>query len=144
MATKQYTVDLKARDVNDMSIKKYILHISSSIYFILVAVVIVLLIFTSLISYGNKFEEHTYSASPLSENIYAWYHQVYSSTPAQNYDVITLCCDGTVMTFQGNVTIIYTKQKPYVTVRSYNMVHGDEVCVYVPEGGVLFQEDVGV
>lgn len=101
--------------------------------------------FAALISNGNKCVEHNYSLSELSEGTYGWYYRVSSQVPAQNYDVITLCCNGTVATFQGNVHITYTDNKePYAIVKDYNLVNADEVYVYVPSGTIRFQENVGV
>jgi len=101
--------------------------------------------FAALISHGNKCVEHNYSLSELSEGTYGWYYRVSSQVPAQNYDVITLCCNGVVATFQGNVHITYTDSKePYAVVKDYNLVNADKIYVYVPRGTIHFQENVGV
>ena len=102
------------------------------------------ILFFALVSYGNKYEERKYSLVELSNNTYGWYYRVSSRVPAQNYEVITLCCDGSIVTFQGDVNIVYTDQNPYVVVKDYNIVNADEICVYVPKGTISFQENVGV
>lgn len=110
-----------------------------------VCVVLVLGILSfTLVSYGNKCEEYRYSLSELSDHTYGRYYRVSSRVPAQNYEVITLCCNGNVVTHQGDVNIFYTDQEPYAVVKSYNVVNADEICVYVPKGTISFQENVGV
>lgn len=96
------------------------------------------------INYANQYTENKYSLEEINEGVYAIYYTTHSNVPANNYDVITLCCNGNVYTFNGDVYISYTDNKPYANVKNYNMVNGDKIYVYVPKGTVVYEESVNV
>lgn len=98
----------------------------------------------AIASQGDGYTERDYALSELSDGVYGWYNRVSSQVPAQNYDVITLCCDGVVVTFQGEVYITYTTANPHVVVKDSNFVNSDEIYVYVPQGTISFRENVGI
>ena len=94
---------------------------------------------------NTHYDEYQYSLVELNDNVYGTLTQVSSSIPAQNYSMITLCCEGNIYTFKGTVEIQYTDTtKPYVRVHDYNITNGDHVWVYVPKGTIEFQKGVGV
>lgn len=115
---------------------------------ITIIVVIVLTLFAvaigSIIHYGNQYTEHEYQLYEMNDGVYAIYYTTHSSVPAQNYEVITVCCDGNIYTFKGDVFISFTNGEPYVKVKSYNMVNCDDIYVYVPQGTVVYQQSVNV
>lgn len=111
--------------------------------------IVVILVFClcigALVSYGNRHTEHEYKLYELSDGVYGMYTVVSSSIPAQNYEMITLCCNGSVYTFKGNINIQHTDTvEPYVVWHNYNIVNGDDIWVYVPHGTIEFQKGVGV
>lgn len=115
-------------------------------YLITAAIILAFCVFIGcLIHHGNQHTEHEYALSELSSGVYGVYSVVSSSIPAQNYEMITLCCNGNICTFKGNVNIQYTDAvKPYVVWHNYNTVNSDDIWVYVPYGTIEFQKGVGV
>ena len=79
----------------------------------------------------------------LDDGVYAVCTNFVSNVPANNYEMITICCNGQIRTYKGNVSITYTDKKPYAIVKDYyNLVNGEEVFIYVPYGSVEFQSNV--
>ena len=97
-----------------------------------------------LIHYAHQYTENKYLLSELNDGVYAIYYNTHSSIPAENYEVITVCCEGNVYTFNGDVFIFLIDGEPYVNVKNYNMVNCDEIYVYVPQGTVVYEESVNI
>lgn len=104
----------------------------------------VIVIIGSLINHGNKYTEYQSPLYEMSDGVYAIYYTTHSSVPAYNYEVVTVCCNGNICTFKGNVNISFTDNEPYIKVKQYNIVNADEVYVYVPQGTVNYQPSVNV
>lgn len=106
---------------------------------LLVLLPILFLAFT-VISDSYKFKEYNLSLSEISENIYASYYQVHSAAPAHNYEVITICSNGNVQTFSGDVNIVFTDGVPHAEVKDYyKRHHGTEITVYIPQNSVKYE-----
>lgn len=99
---------------------------------------------TSLIVYGNQHTEHEYTLYEIQDGVYGTYSTVVSSIPAQNYTIITLCCDGAIRTFKGTVHINYTNGEAYAKHRNSNTVNADELWVYVPFGTIEYHGTIGI
>ena len=97
-----------------------------------------------MIHYGKRSTENTFQLSEVNDGVYAIYYSTHSRVPAQNYEVITVCCDGNIYTFKGSVQISYVDTEPYATVKQYNLVNSDEVHIYVPKGTVAYEESVNI
>ena len=97
-----------------------------------------------MIHYGNQSTENTFRLSEVNDGVYAIYYSTHSRVPAQNYEVITVCCNGNIYTFKGSVQISYVDTEPYATVKQYNLVNSDEVHIYVPKGTVAYEESVSI
>lgn len=97
-----------------------------------------------LFRYGDQYTEHMYSLSELNDGVYAIYYNTHSRVPAYNYEVITVCIEGNVYTFKGDVRITFTDDEPYADVKDYNTVYGDKIHVYVPKGTVIYEESVNI
>ena len=120
---------------------------NKDIKFIIIVIGIVVLFVAAiggLIHYGNQYTEHEYQLCEMEDGIYAIYYTTHSTVPAENYEVITLCCNGNVYTFKGNVNISFTDDNPYAKVRIYNTVNSDDIYVYVPQKTVYYQSSVYV
>ena len=122
----------------DKSVKE---DIKYGIIFIGIIVLIVAAI-GGMIHYGNQYTEHEYQLCEMNDGVYAIYYTTHSRAPAYNYEVVTLCCNGSVYTFKGDVNISFTDGKPYAKVRNYNTVNNDDIYVYVPQGTVVYQPSV--
>ena len=97
-----------------------------------------------MIHYGNRSTENTLQLSEVNDGVYAIYYSTHSRVPAQNYEVITVCCNGNIYIFKGSVQISYVDTEPYATVKQYNLVNSDEVHIYVPKGTVAYEESVNI
>ena len=97
-----------------------------------------------MIYYGNRSTENTFQLSEVNDGVYAIYYSTHSRVPAQNYEVITVCCNGNIYTFKGSVQISYVDTEPYATMKQYNLVNSDEVHIYVPKGTVAYEESVNI
>ena len=62
----------------------------------------------------TQYQEYTYTLEELEEDVYGIYQTVVSSIPAQNYTMITICCDGNVKTIKGVIQICYTEETPKI------------------------------
>ena len=107
-------------------------------------IAVFLLFIACMIHYGNRSTENTFQLSEVNDGVYAIYYNTHSRVPAQNYEVITVCCNGNIYTFKGSVQISYVDTEPYATVKQYNLVNSDEVHIYVPKGTVAYEESVNI
>lgn len=101
-------------------------------------------LFGFLIIYGDQCTEYEYRLTEVQDGIYGTYSTVVSSIPAQNYDIITLCCNGNIRTFKGTVHIFYIDGDAYVKHKDSNIVNADELWVYVPFGTIEYQGTTGI
>lgn len=111
---------------------------------IVVIVSAFILFIVCMIHYGNRSTENIFQLSEVNNGVYAIYYNTHSRVPAQNYEVITVCCNGNIYTFKGSVQISYVDTEPYATVKQYNLVNSDEVHIYVPKGTVSYEESVNI
>ena len=113
--------------------------------FIIWAIILAIVLFCSgLIYYGNQYTESQYSLSEINDDVYVIYYTTHSRVPAQNYEVVTLNCNGNIRIYRGDVSISYTNEKPCVNVRNSNMVNADKIYVYVPRGTVANGESINI
>ena len=111
---------------------------------IICIIAIFLLFIACMIHYGNRSTENTFQLSEVNDGVYAIYYNTHSRVPAQNYEVITVCCNGNIYTFKGSIQISYIDTEPYATVKQYNLVNSDEVHIYVPKGTVAYEESINI
>lgn len=115
----------------------------STIVIITISVALIVAL-VGLIVYGEQYTEHEFQLVEIQDGVYGISNTVVSSIPAQNYDIITLCCNGQIRTFKGTVNIVYTDSDPYVIYRNTNLANADEVYVYVPFGTIEYQGTTSV
>ncbi len=85
-----------------------------------------------------------YELSDMGDGVYGIYTVVSSRAPAYNYDMITLCCNGQVRTFKGNVYIYYTENTYKLVLEDRNLDNGDSMYVYLPKGTVEYAQGITV
>ena len=107
-------------------------------------IAVFLLFIACMIHYGNRSTENTFQLSEVNDGVYAIYYNTHSRVPSENYEVITVCCNGNIYTFKGSVQISYVDTEPYATVKQCNLVNSDEVHIYVPKGTVLYEESINI
>ena len=103
-----------------------------------------LFIIVSCICGRSNSETAIYELSEITEGTYAIVDNVVSSIPAQNYTMVTICCNNTIKTYKGQVQIIYNNINTKAEIKTYpHLVNADEVKLYVPEGTVEYRGIVG-
>ena len=112
--------------------------------FVSVVLALIILPVSCIVRQNTQYTEYKYQLDEISNGVYAIYYNTHSRVPAYNYDVVTLCCDGNVHTFKGDVYISYTNDKPHAVARISNLVNSDDVYVYVPKGTVVYQPSVDI
>ena len=85
-----------------------------------------------------------YSLSELDDGVYGIYTVVSSSIPAQNYEMITLCVNGQVCTFKGNVNIRYCESGYKLILEDKRHANCDIMNVYVPYGTIEYSVGVRI
>lgn len=111
---------------------------------ILIVVLLIIAAIVGMIHYNNQYTEYEYQLCDMGDGVYAIYYTTHSRAPAYNYEVVTVCCNGNVHTFQGDVNISFTDGEPYIKVKDSNTVNADEMYVYVPQGTVVYQPSVDI
>lgn len=124
----------------DKTVKK---DIKYGVIFIGIIVLIVAAI-VGMIHYSNQYTEYEYQLYEMNDGVYAIYHTTHSRAPAYNYEVVTVCCNGNVCTFKGNVNISFIDSEPYIKVKDSNTVNADEMWVYIPQGTVVYQPSLDI
>lgn len=109
--------------------------------FIIIMSVCLLISSVMLVYNGNKHTENVYLLSPIEEGTYAVSYTVYE-TDKISYDVITLCCNGSIKTFKGDVHISFINENPYAQITEYNRSNSDDIYIYVPQGTVKYINSV--
>ena len=114
-----------------------------------IAIAVAILSFVSIlfgiISGASQSEEYTTQLDEISNGVYAIYYTTHSSVPAQNYEVVTLNCNGNIRTFKGQISISFTNYSPYAEIHSYPfLVNADKIHIYVPQGSVEYQTSVNI
>lgn len=98
----------------------------------------------SMVHYGESSTTKEYELNELEADIYGIYTVVSSSIPAQNYEMITLCVNGQVYTFKGNVNIHYCDDQPKLILTDKNYINSDIMDIYVPHDSIEFAANVGI
>lgn len=93
-----------------------------------------------------EYTSTTYQLNELNDGVYAIYYTTHSNVPAENYEVVTLNCNGNVYTFKGHVWISYLidNVNPYVIYEDCDIIYADKISVYVPEGTVEYQGGIRI
>lgn len=90
----------------------------------------------SLIWYGSLTETYRIGLDEISDGVYANIENVVSSIPSNNYTMTTIRDkSGNIYSARGDVHIINTDTKePYAIWEDHNIVNGDKITLYIPEG----------
>lgn len=80
--------------------------------------------------------EWTATIEELESGIYGYTSTVVSNVPAENYEMLTVLCNGTYMNIKGHVKIVYDSNTPYIEYKSTNTVNADSVIVHVQKGQI--------
>lgn len=113
----------------------------------IITILVIALIASAVAFFFQKQSEYTeirYDLEEIESGIYARYYKTHSSIPAENYEVVEICINGNLYTYDGDIFISYTSENPYVVVMQNNLVHGNKVYLHAPKGTVEYLENVGI
>ena len=80
--------------------------------------------------------EWTATIEELESGIYGYTSTMVSNIPAENYEMLTVLCNGTYMNIKGHVKIVYDSNVPYIEYKSTNTVNADSVIIHVKKGQI--------
>ena len=103
---------------------------------VIVVSIVALILF---LNWANKTEKYEYEIEEIQSGIYVRYQSTASCTPAYNYEIITVCINGRLITYKGSVEFIFVENENKIEVTEKpNMVHGDKVIVYTSKDNVEY------
>ena len=113
---------------------------------IIIAIIVVSIIILILfLNWANKTEKYECEIEEIQNGIYARYQSTASSIPAYNYEIITVCINGQLITYDGNVEFIFVENENKIKVTEKpNMVHSDKVIVYTSKDSVEYLGTIGI
>lgn len=80
--------------------------------------------------------EWTATIEELESGIYGYTSTMVSNVPAENYEMLTVLCNGTYMNIKGHVKIVHDSNAPYIEYKSTNTVNADSVIIHVQKGQI--------
>ncbi len=108
----------------------------------IIVLVVALILF---LNWANKTEKYECEIEEIQSGIYARYQSTASSTPADNYEIITVCINGQLTTYKGSVEFIFVENENKIEVTEKpNIVHSDKVIVYTSKDSVEYLGTVGI
>mgnify|MGYP004496501287 FL=1 len=109
---------------------------------VIVVSIVALILF---LNWANKTEKYEYEIEEIQSEIYVRYQSTASCTPAYNYEIITVCINGRLITYKGSVEFIFVENENKIEVTEKpNIVHGDKVIVYTSKDSVEYLGTVGI
>lgn len=84
--------------------------------------------------------EWTATIEELESGIYGYTSTMVSNVPAENYEMLTVLCNGTYMNIKGHVKIVYDSNAPYIEYKSTNTVNADSVIIHVQKDRLKIME----
>lgn len=109
---------------------------------VIVVGIVALILF---LSWANKTEKYECGIEEIQSGIYARYQSTASRTPADNYEIITVCINGQLITYEGNAEFIFVENENKIKVTEKpNIVHSDKVVVYTSKDSVEYLGTVGI
>ena len=80
--------------------------------------------------------EWTATIEELEPGIYGYTSTMVSNVPAENYEMLTVLCNGTYMNIKGHVQIVYDSNTPYIEYKSTSIVNADSVIIHAQKGQI--------
>ena len=96
-------------------------------------------------NWANETEKYECEIEEIQNGIYARYQSTVSRAPAYNYEIITVCVNGQLITYKGSVKFVFTENENKIEVTEKpNMVHSDKVIVYTSKDSVEYLGTVDI
>lgn len=80
--------------------------------------------------------EWTATIEELESGIYGYTSTTVSNIPAENYEMLTVLCNGTYMNIKDHVQIVYDSNTPYIEYKSTSIVNADSVIIHAQKGQI--------
>lgn len=80
--------------------------------------------------------EWTATVEELEPGIYGYTSTTVSNIPAENYEMLTVLCNGTYMNIKGHIRIVYDSNTPYIEYKSTSIVNADSVIIHAQKGQI--------
>lgn len=116
-------------------------------FFIFFVFILALLIGPFIFMYleSSKETKTTYELQEIENGKYVYYQKTVSRVPAYNYEIATIRANGTSITINGDVNIVFTDtDKPYAEVTYTRLVNDDEITVYVSSEQVEYLDTISI
>ena len=78
----------------------------------------------------------TATVEELEPGIYGYTSTTVSNIPAENYEMLTVLCNGTYMNIKGHIRIVYDSNTPYIEYKSTSIVNADSVIIHAQKGQI--------
>lgn len=112
---------------------------------IIPTIVISIVALILFLNWANKTEKYECEIEEIQSGIYARYQSTVSRAPAYNYEIITVCINRQLITYNGSVEFIFTEDENKIEVTEKpNMVRNDKVIVYTSKDSVEYLGTVGI
>lgn len=118
------------------------LTLGEKILFLTVGVLITLIVGYFVWAIGDGIYRHynpiewTATIEELEPGIYGYTSTTVSNIPAENYEMLTVLCNGTYMNIKGYVQIVYDNNTPYIEYKSTSIVNADSVIIHAQKGQI--------
>ena len=118
---------------------------SFKIIIAIIAIAIIAIGIKAFWNWANETKKYECKIEEIQNGIYARYQNTASSIPAYNYEIITVCINGQLITYEGNVKFIFAENENKIKVTEKpNIVHSDKVIVYTSKDNIEYLGTVGI
>lgn len=118
------------------------------IFKIIIPTIVIVISIVALIlflNWVNKTKKYECEIEEIQSGIYARYQSTVSRAPAYNYEIITVCINRQLITYNGSVEFIFTEDENKIEVTEKpNMVRNDKIIVYTSKDSVEYLGTVGI
>ena len=112
---------------------------------IIIPIIVIAVALILFLNRTNKTEKYECKIEEIQSGIYARYQSTASSIPTYNYEIITVCIDGKLVTYKGSIEFIFTENENKIEVTEKpNLVRNDKVIVYTSKDNVEYLGTVGI
>lgn len=118
-----------------------------SLKFIVAAIIIATITIgiKAFLNWAGKTEKYECEIEEIQNGIYARYQSTVSRAPAHNYEIITVCVNGQLITYKGSVEFVFTENENRIEVAERpNIARSDEVTVYTSKDSVEYLGAVSI
>ena len=125
--------------------RKGIKNMKKSFKIIIAIIVVSIVALILFLNWANKTEKYECEIEEIQNGIYVRYQSTVSRVPAHNYEIITVCIDGKLVTYKGSIEFIFTENENKIEVTEKpNLVRSDKVIVYTSKDNVEYLGTVGI